>query len=131
MKAKFLMFMMVVGMLMVMPSISYAQYTEEELEYQGGDTGNDDYGPVSLEPEVVSGVFSNANQTITNTFHGDYGVVTIWIVDAAGNLYISEEVNTNTTKTKTISLKSLPAQKYTIICFTPEGQKTAKFELKK
>lgn len=131
MKTKLLMFMMAIGMMLAAPTISYAQITDDDLDYQGGTSGNGEYGPVSLEPEIVEGVLSHINKTITNYFVEDCGVVTIWIVDEKGNLYISEEVNTSEETTLVIDIKSLPAQKYTIICFTPFGQQKAKFEIYK
>lgn len=130
MKAKFLMFMMFIGMLLAMPTIVNAQYTDDDLDFQGGNSDNGEWGPVSLEPELVKGTISYANETITTTFLTDLKVVTIWIVDEKGNLYVSEEVNTTTNKAVTIDIKSLPAQKYKIICFTSEGQQTARFEIK-
>lgn len=131
MKTKFLMFMMAIGMLLASPAISYAQITDDDLEYQGGNPGNEEFGPVSLEPVIIKGVVSHDDKTITNTFLEDLGVVTIWITDEKGTLYISQEVNTTEEETVTIDIKSLPAQKYIIICFTPEGQQKAKFEIHK
>ena len=117
------------AMLLAVPAISYAQYTDDDLDYQGGNSENSEWGPISLDPILVEGVISYTNETITNTFLFDLGVVKMWIVDEEGQLYISEEVNTKEQKTVTIDIKSLPAKKYKIICFTPEGQQIAKFEI--
>lgn len=130
MKVNFLMFMMIIGMMLSLPTSSYAQITDDDLEYQGGNTGNeDDWGPVSLDPTIITGVLSHVNKTLTNTFLVDLGAVTIWIVDKEGNLYSSVEVNTTTQKSVTIDLKSLPAQEYKVICFTREGQQWTTFKL--
>lgn len=131
MKTKFFLLLMTIGMLLAVPVVSYGQYTDEDLDYEGGNSGNGEWGPVSLEPELIKGIISYNNQTITNTFLFDLGVVTIWIVDEKGNLYISEEVNTTEEKSIVIDIKALPAQKYKMICFTKEGQQTARFEVKK
>ena len=131
MKTKLLMFMMAIGMMLAAPTITYAQITDDDLDYQGSTTGNEDYGPVSLDPVIVEGVLSHINKTITNYFVEDCGVVTIWIADEKGNLYISKEVNTTEQAEVVIDVRSLPAQKYTIICFTPFGQQKAKFEIYK
>lgn len=124
------MFTMFIGILLAMPTMVNAQLTDEDLDYGGSNSGNSEWGPVSLEPELVKGTISYVNEIITTTFLTDLKVVTIWIVDEKGNLYISEEVNTTTNKTVTIDIKSLPAKKYKIICFTCEGQQIAKFEIK-
>lgn len=132
MKSKFLMFMMAIGMLLVMPNLSYAQgLTDEDIDFEGGDAGNSDFGPVSLAPILIKGVVSHMNQTIKLNFLSDLKVVTIWIIDEKGNLYLSEEINTSFETSKTIDIKALPAQKYTIICFTSEGKFQAPIQLYK
>lgn len=132
MRTKFLMFFMAIGMLLAIPSLSYAQgYTDEELDFQGGDVTDTGFGPVSLDPVYIEGVVSNTEQTITLDYLYDLGVITIWIVDEKGQLYISEEVDTRNESTTQIDIKALPAQKYTIICFNPKGKQTASFELRK
>lgn len=123
------MFLMAFGLLMAAPALSYAQYTDEDLEYEGGASDDEDFGPVSLEPTLITGVLSHADKTITNTFMEDLGTVTIWIADEKGMLYISEEVKTAQGSTVTIDIQALPAGRYKIICFTPEGRQTAKFEI--
>lgn len=122
--------MLVMGLFLMTPIISYAQYTDDDLDYQGGNTDNGDWGPVSLEPELIEGVISYTQQIITNTYNEDLGLITVWVVDEQGKLYISEEVNTTKEKVQKIDIKSLPEQKYKIICFTPEGEYTATFEIK-
>ena len=132
MKAKLLMLMMAIGMLLSTPMLSYAQgFTDEDLEFQGGDYTGDEFGPVSLDPIVVKGNVSFINQEITLNFLEDMGTITIWIIDENGNLYLSKEVNTTEEVTTKMDIKALPAQKYTIVCFTPMGQQGAYFELRK
>lgn len=121
---------LMLGLLLVAPAVTYAQYTDEDLEYQGGNSDDEEFGPVSLDPEVVSGSFSQIDGKIKNTFLCDLGTITVWIVDEKGQLYISEEVNTTEQVIQEIDIKALPAQKYKIICFTPEGRYYAKFEIK-
>lgn len=127
------MFFMAIGMLLASPLLSHAQggYTDEDIDFEGSDASNTGFGPTSLEPEIIHATISHINKTITLSFLEDLGTVTIWIVDEKGNLYISEEVDTVAEATKAIDMKSLQAQKYTIICFTPEGQQKGKFELHK
>ncbi len=131
MKAKLFLFLMMMGMFIAVPTFTYAQYTDEDLEFQGGDYTGDEFGPVSLDPIVVKGNVSFINQEITLNFLEDMGTITIWIIDENGNLYLSKEVNTTEEATTKIDIKALPAQKYTIVCFTPMGQQGAYFELRK
>lgn len=128
MKIKLIILML--GLFFITPVVTYAQYTDEDLEYQGGNSDDEEFGPVSLDPEVVSGSVSYIDGKITNTFSCDLGIVNVWIVDTKGQLYISEEVNTTNEAVQEIDIKALPAQKYKIICFTPEGQYYAIFEIK-
>lgn len=132
MKTKLFMFLMAIGMMVAAPTLLYAQgYTDEELEFQGSDVSNDDFGPVSTDPVYIIGNVSYINQEITLDYQANLGTITIWIVDEKGTLYISEEVNTVEESTTKIDIKALPAQKYTIICFNKKGQQKAEFELRK
>lgn len=132
MKAKLVLFMMAVGMLLAIPNFSFAQgMTDEELEIEGADTNNSDFGPVSFNPTLIKGFLSHANQTITVNFLEDLGTVTIWIVDEKGALYYSEEVNSAVETTKVLDLKALPAQKYRIVFYNPVENQKADFELHK
>ena len=128
MKIKLMILML--GLFFASPVMTYAQYTDEDLEYQGGNSDDEEFGPVSLDPEVVSGSISYAEGKITNTFLCDLGTVNVWIVDEKGLLYISEEINTTEQAVQEIDIKELPAQKYKIVCFTPEGKYYATFEIK-
>lgn len=121
---------LMLGLFFAAPIVTYAQYTDEDLEYQGGNSDDEEFGPVSLDPEVVSGSISYINGKITNTFLCNLGTVTVWIVDEKGQLYINEEVNTITQNKQEIDIKKLPAQKYKIICFTSEGRYYTTFEIK-
>lgn len=132
MKTKLFMFLMAIAMIVAIPSLTYAQgYTDEELDFQGGDVSYDDFGPVSTDPVYIIGNVSYINQEITLDYQANLGTITIWIVDEKGTLYISEEVNTVEESTTKIDIKALPAQKYTIICFNKKGQQKAEFELRK
>lgn len=132
MKAKLVLIMMTVGMLLAIPNFSFAQgMTDEDLEIEGGDTSNSDFGPVSFNPTLIEGVLSHVNQTITVNFLEDLGTVTIWIVDEKGALYYSEEVNSAVETTKVLDLKALPAQKYRIVFYNPVENQKADFELHK
>lgn len=132
MKAKLLLLMMTVGLLLTIPQFSFAQgMTDEDLEIEGGDTGNSDWGPVSFNPTLIEGVLSHVNQTITVNFLEDLGTVTIWIVDEKGTLYYSEEVNSAVETTKVLDLKALPAQKYRFVFYNPVENQKADFELHK
>lgn len=130
MKIKLLMFLVTMGLFLVTPTISYAQFTDDDFDIQGGNGDNGDFGPVSLEAELLKGSISYINKTITTTFLVDLGAVTIWIVDEKGQLYISEEVDSKKGQTVKTDVQSLPAQKYKIIYFTSEGQQFAKFEIR-
>lgn len=132
MKAKVFTFFMVIGLFLAIPAISNAQgYTDEELDFQGSDVTNDDFGPVSVDPIYITGNVSLEKQTITLDYRANLGMVTIWIVDENGVLYFSEEVNTVAEKTTKIDIKALPSKKYTILCFNPKGQQKANFDLSK
>lgn len=127
---KFKLIILLLGLFFTTPIVTYAQYTDEDLEYQGGNSDDEEFGPVSLIPEVVNGLISYTHGKITNTFLCDLGTVTVWIVNEKGQLYISEEINTTENKIQEIDIKALPAQKYRIICFTREGQYHSTFEIK-
>lgn len=132
MRAKILLVVMAIGMLVSLPDISFAQgMTDEDLEFESGDTSNSDWGPVSFNPTLIEGVLSHVNQTITVNFLEDLGTVTIWIVDEKGALYYSEEVNSAVETTKILDLKALPAQKYRIVFYNPVENQKADFELHK
>lgn len=132
MKTKLFMFLMAIGMMVAAPTLLYAQgYTDEDLDFNGSDVSNDDFGPVSTDPVYIKGNVSYINQEITLDYQANLGTITIWIVDEKGTLYISEEVNTVEESTTKIDIKALPAQKYTIICFNKKGQQKAEFELRK
>lgn len=134
MKAKLFMFLMAVSLCLILPTLTYAQgYTDEEIEMEGSDIGNneDDFGPVSYIPELLKAVVSHQNQTITLDFLEDLGTVTIWITDEAGQLYLSQEIDTTKDKKVTIDIKALPEQKYNIICFNVIENQKGKFELHK
>lgn len=132
MKTKLFMFFMAIGMMVAAPTLLYAQgYTDEDLDFNGSDVSNDDFGPVSTDPVYIIGNVSYINQEITLDYQANLGTITIWIVDEKGTLYISEEVNTVEESTTKIDIKALPAQKYTIICFNKKGQQKAEFELRK
>lgn len=130
MKIKLLMFLVTMGLFLFTPVITNAQITDDDLDILGGNGDNNEFGPVSLEPELMKGTISYINKTITTTFLFDLGTVTIWIADEKGQLYISEEVDSEEGKAVTIDIQSLPAQKYKIIYFTSEGEQIAKFEIK-
>lgn len=126
------MLIMAFGMLLAMPILLYGQgYTDEDLEIEGGDTSNSDFGPVSFNPTLIEGILSHVNQTITVNFLEDLGTVTIWIVDEKGALYYSEEVNSAVETTKVLDLKALPAQRYRIVFYNPVENQKADFELHK
>lgn len=132
MKTKLFMFLMAIGMMVAAPTLLYAQgYTDEDLDFNGSDVSNDDFGPVSTDPVYIIGNVSYIDQEITLDYQANLGTITIWIVDEKGTLYISEEVNTVEESTTKIDIKALPAQKYTIICFNKKGQQKAEFELHK
>lgn len=132
MKAKLFMFLMAIGLFLAMPTFTYAQgYTDEDIEMEGSDVGNSDFGPVSYHPDLLEAVVSHINQTINLNFLEDLGTVTIWIVDEAGQLYISEEINTTKDNKVTIDIKALPGQKYTLICYNAIENQKGKFELHK
>lgn len=95
MKAKLFLFLMMMGMFITVPIFTYAQYTDEDLDFQGGDYTGEEFGPVSLDPIVVKGNVSFINQEITLNFLEDMGTITIWIIDENGNLYLSKEVKYN------------------------------------
>lgn len=132
MKAKLFMFLMTIGLFLSAPAFTYAQgYTDEEIEFEGCDVTNSDFGPVSLNPELLRGTVSQLNQTISLNFLEDLGQVTVWIVDEAGQLYVSKEINTTKDKKITIDIQALPKQKYTIICYNGIENQEGKFELRK
>lgn len=132
MKAKLFMFLMAASLCFIMPAFTYAQgYTDEEIEMEGSDSSNSDFGPVSYHPDLLKAVVSHVNQTITLDFLEDLGTVTIWLTDEAGQLYLSEEINTAKDKKVTIDIQALPEQQYTIICFNAIENQKGKFELHK
>ena len=128
MKTKFFMFLMAFGLMLAAPALTYAQYTDDNLDFLGGDAGGSEFGPVSLY-SPVHGNLSHQNDNITLNFAYDMGMMTVWIVDENENMCMQAVVNTSKGIADPIDLKALAAGKYTIICFTPEGQYKADFEL--
>lgn len=132
MKTKLFMFIMAVGMLLTIPTISFAQgFTDEDLEFQGGDASDGEFGPVSIDPILIMGILSHENKTITLDFIEDLGVVTIQIVNTQGTVVLSQQINTSREPYKVINIKALPAQKYRIVCYNPIENQRADFELRK
>lgn len=115
-------------MLLVAPVFTYA-ITDEDIDFQGSDPGDEGWGPVSIEPTLIEGTLSHTNGTIQLDFLFDLGVVTVNIIGENGAQYISEEINTTKETTTTIDVKSLPAGKYIILCYTKEGLQKATFEI--
>lgn len=128
MKTKFFMFLMAFGLMLIAPAISYAQATDDNLDFLGDDSGRGEFGPVSLY-SPVHGDLSRQNDNITLNFVCDMGMMTVWIVDENGNMCMQTTVNTSKGIADPIDLKALAAGKYIIICFTPEGEYKADFEL--
>ncbi|MDE5639113.1 MAG: hypothetical protein K2I47_04880, partial [Odoribacter sp.] len=91
MKTKLFMWMCVLGACFLFPKISFAQLTEENLDLQS--QWDAEFGPVSLEPEYLTATLSHVNKTISGTFTFNYGNVTFWIINEAGELCLSEEVS--------------------------------------
>lgn len=141
MRTKLFMLMMAIGMLLSIPTISFAQgYTDEDLDFEASDSSNSDFGPTSLkpvtftdifEPVLITGILSHQRQTISLDFIMDLGVVTIQIIDTKGTVVLSQQINTSREPYKVINIKALPAQKYRIICYNPIKNQRADFELRK
>lgn len=129
MKTRVLMLLMSIGMLFAMPSLSYAQATDENIDFEGGDITNSEFGPVSIEPTLVKGVLSHANKTLELNILFDLGEVTFFVYDEKGCVYVAKEVNSSKESTVTLNLKELPSQKYIIVCVTSEKDLKAVFEL--
>lgn len=131
MKIKILMLLMSLGMLLAAPTFTYAQLTDDDIDFQASDPGDDTYGPVSLDPTLIEGTLSHVNRTIQLEFLYDLGVVTVNIIGENGVQYISEEINTSQETITTIDVKLLPPGKYFILCYTNEGLQRASFEIYK
>lgn len=129
MKAKLFMLLMAIGMLFALPSLSYAQATDENIDFESGDGSNSEFGPVSVDPTLIEGVLSHINKTLDLNILFDLGNVTFIIYDEQGNAYLTKQVNSSTEANVQFDLKELPSQKYIILCVTTEGDLKAKFEL--
>lgn len=129
MKAKLFMLLMAIGMLFALPSLSYAQATDENMEFETGDITENEFGPVSVDPTLIEGVLSHINKTLDLNILFDLGNVTFIIYDEQGNAYLTKQVNSSTEANVQFDLKELPSQKYIIVCVTTEGDLKAKFEL--
>lgn len=117
MRTKLLMLVCVLGMCFILPETSSAQLTEENLDLQSH--WDVEFGPVSLEPVYLTATLSHVDKTISGTFTFNYGVVTFRIVNEAGELCLSEEVNAVTNGTYQLNLNKLEAGKYLFQCFLP------------
>lgn len=129
MKAKLFMLLMAIGMLFALPSQSYAQATDENMEFETGDITENEFGPVSVDPTLIEGVLSHINKTLDLNILFDLGDVTFIIYDEQGNAYLTKQVNSSSEANVHLDLKELPSQKYIIVCVTTEGDLKAKFEL--
>lgn len=122
------MWMCVLGACFLFPKISFAQLTEENIELHS--QWDDDIGPVSLEPEYLTATLSHVNKTISGTFAFNYGNVTFWIINEAGELCLSEEVSASANGTYLLDLSPLKPGKYRLQCFLPgDPMQFAYFEL--
>lgn len=122
------MWMCVLGACFLFPKISFAQLTEENIELHS--QWDDDIGPVSLEPEYLTATLSHVNKTISGTFAFNYGNVTFWIINEAGELCLSKEVAASANGTYLLDLSPLKAGKYRLQCFlSGDPMQFAYFEL--
>lgn len=122
------MWMCVLGAYLLFPKISFAQLTEENLDLQS--QWDAEFGPVSLEPEYLTATLSHVNKTISGTFAFNYGNVTFWIINEAGELCLSEEVSASANGTYLLELNPLKPGKYRLQCFLPgDPMQFAYFEL--
>lgn len=128
MKTKLLILVSVLSMCLFISVDSFAQLTEDNLDYQSQMDG--EFGPTSLDPVFLTGKVNHATQTISGTFNFNLGIVTFWVVDEAGQLCVTEEINAVENGSYEIKLNSLKTGKYSIICFIPgETKQVAYFEL--
>lgn len=128
MKTKLLMLVCVLGICMCLSKNSSAQLTEDNIRIQS--QWDVEFGPVSLEPEYLTATLSYVNKTISGTFAFNYGVVTFWIVNEAGELCLSEEVNAVANGTYQLNLNKLASGKYRFQCFLPgDPMQVGYFEL--
>lgn len=128
MKTKLLILVSVLSLCLFASVHSYAQLTEDNLDYQSQMDG--EFGPTSLDPVFLTGKVNHITQTVSGTFHFNLGIVTFWVIDEAGQLCVSEEVNAVKNGTYEINLSQQKTGKYTIICFIPgETKQVAYFKL--
>lgn len=115
-------------MCLISSMTSLAQLTEENIRLQS--QWDAEFGPVSLEPEYLTATLSHVNKTISGTFAFNYGNVTFWIINEAGELCLSEEVAASANGTYLLDLSPLKAGKYRLQCFLPgDPMQFAYFEL--
>ena len=128
MRTKLFMLVCVLGMCFLSSKTSSAQLTEENIRFQS--QWDAEFTPVSLEPEYLTATLSYVNKTISGTFAFNYGHVTFWIINEAGELCLSEEISAYANGNYLLDLKLLKAGKYRLQCFLPgDPMQVAYFEL--
>lgn len=128
MRTKLSMLVCVLGMCLLFAKTSSAQLTEENIRFQS--QWDAEFTPVSLEPEYLTASLSHVNKTISGKFAFNYGIVTFWIINEAGELCLSEEVSAIANGNYLLDLSKLEAGKYRLQCYLPgEPMQFAYFEL--
>lgn len=128
MRTKLFMLVCVLSTCLLLSKTSSAQLTEENIRFQS--QWDAEFGPVSLEPEYLTATLSHINKTISGTFAFNYGIVTFWIINEAGELCLNEEFNAPANGNYLLDLSKLKAGKYRLQCYLPgEPMQSAYFEL--
>lgn len=117
MKAKFLMFLLVLGTCLTFSNSLFAQ-TDEDFDFGG--KGDDVAIPVALAPVIIEGTLFHEAKSVEIRFLEELGNIEVQIVDESGKSYVRTHVNSNTTATIKIDLKDLAAKTYTIWCINRE-----------
>lgn len=132
MKTKFFGILIVLIGLVVVPVFSSTYYTDEDIEFIGGDDGDLVY-PTDAVPVYLDGTLSQNKMTIDCNFYYDLGQVTFKIESQqAKSIVLTENTIAYKGGTYTLDIRNLEAGSYKISCYSEElATQVAKFEIKK
>lgn len=132
MKTKFFGVLVILISLVVAPVFSSTYYTDEDIEFLGGDDGDYVY-PTDAVPVYLDGTLSQNKMTIDCNFHYDLGQVTFQIeAEKTKSIVLTDNTVAYKGGAYTLDIRGLEAGSYKISCYSEElATQVAKFEIKK
>lgn len=117
---------------MIVPAFSSSYYTDEDIEFIGGDDGDYVY-PTDTVPIYLEGTLSQNNMTIDCNFYYDLGQVTFKIESQqTRSIVLTENTTAYKNDVYTIDINGLESGSYKISCYSEElATQVGEFEIRK